>query len=86
MNGDGRADRGLHAPAGVVDSRLARTRAIYGTLRRSLDTSAAYVDFSDPDLRGWSHVYYGDNYARLTDVKRRYDPRGLFRYAQAVAG
>lgn len=75
-----------HAPAEVVDSRLAQTRAMYGALRRSLDTSAAYVNFPDPDLRDWSHAYYGDNYARLTDVKHRYDPRGLFRYAQAVAG
>lgn len=65
---------------------LEQTRAIHRTLRGRLRTDAAYVNFPDPDLRDWRHAYYGANYERLVEVKRRYDPAGLFRYTQAVGG
>lgn len=73
------------APADV-DALLEQTRAMYRTLRRRFHTDAAYVNFPDPDLRDWQHAYYGANYERLVAVKRRYDPAGLFHYAQAVGG
>lgn len=72
-------------PPADVEPLLERTRAVYRTLRHRLRTDAAYVNFPDPDLRDWQHAYYGTNYERLVAVKRRYDPAGLFRYAQAVA-
>ncbi|MCF2527013.1 FAD-binding oxidoreductase [Yinghuangia soli] len=81
-------DIGTHWTPGTaaedVRALLAQTRAIHHTLRRDLATDAAYVNFPDPDLHGWQHAYYGPNYARLTGIKHRYDPTGLFRYAQAV--
>ncbi|MFG3498788.1 FAD-binding oxidoreductase [Streptomyces sp. NPDC047928] len=83
-------DVGTHwkpgAPAAEVRGLLEQTRTVHHTLRRHLGTEAAYVNFPDPDLRDWRRAYYGANYDRLTDVKRRYDPTGLFRYEQAVGG
>ncbi|WP_329113067.1 FAD-binding oxidoreductase [Streptomyces sp. NBC_01353] len=81
-------DIGTHwaptTPPEVVQDLLAQTRAMHRVLRRDLRTSAAYVNFPDPDLRQWQTAYYGPNYARLLEVKRRYDPTGLFRYDQAI--
>ncbi|MGW6259937.1 FAD-binding oxidoreductase [Streptomyces sp. NPDC055085] len=82
-------DIGTHwkpgTPAGQVDALLAQTRAVHHTLSRRLATTAAYVNFPDPDLADWRQAYYGPNYQRLTRVKHRYDPTGSFHYGQSIA-
>ncbi|MGM1065106.1 FAD-binding oxidoreductase [Saccharothrix sp. Mg75] len=56
-------------------------------------TDGCYVNYPDVDLGDprfntsgvpWHFLYYKENYARLQDVKRRWDPRDTFRHGQSV--
>ncbi|WBB95880.1 FAD-binding oxidoreductase [Solwaraspora sp. WMMA2080] len=46
--------------------------------------AGAYQNFPDPHLADWRHAYYGGNYPRLVEVKRKYDPTGFFTYPQGI--
>lgn len=54
--------------------------------RRSLlpFTRGAYVNYIDRGVEDWQSQYYGGNFARLTEVKRAWDPRNVFRYPQSI--
>jgi hypothetical protein len=44
----------------------------------------AYQNYIDPDLTNWPQAYYAQNYARLQQVKKTYDPTRLFNFPQAI--
>ena len=46
--------------------------------------TGAYVNYIDPLQSDWAKMYYGDNYARLLEIKRRLDPDDYFRFQQSV--
>jgi FAD/FMN-containing dehydrogenase len=63
-------DQGRKA-AQRIDRCLSELRAVSGE-------TGAYVSESNYFEKGWQQAYWGSNYPRLTDIKRKYDPDGLF--------
>ncbi len=47
-------------------------------------SGGAYQNFPDRTQADWPHAYYGDNFSRLVEVKRTWDPDNLFRFAQSI--
>lgn len=43
-----------------------------------------YVNFPDLHIRNWPQAYYGTNFARLKQVKKKYDPHNVFCFAQSI--
>jgi hypothetical protein len=44
-----------------------------------------YQNFIDPVLPDWKRSYYAENYPRLRQIKRAYDPHKLFEFAQGIS-
>jgi hypothetical protein len=71
----------------VQDAELEANRRWLTSMWRAFRSAAsgfAYVNYIDPELRGWLNAYYGDNLNRLVEVKRRYDPDEAFRFPQSI--
>ncbi|MFF5333852.1 FAD-binding oxidoreductase [Streptomyces sp. NPDC013181] len=51
---------------------------------RPYASGGAYQNYPDPSLTRWRTAYYGPATDRLSRVKKRYDPEGLFTYPQGL--
>lgn len=43
-----------------------------------------YRNYPDINFKNWDALYYGNNYARLQQVKNKYDPANVIRHEQSI--
>jgi len=72
--------------ANASAGRQSATRQVHEVLEDlgRLTGQLAYVNYIDPNMPNWESAYYGGNISRLQDIAGRYDPDGVFAFAQGI--
>ena len=55
-------------------------------LRRAAPGAGSYLSECDYHLVDWPRAAWGEHWPRLTRIKRRYDPNGLFVVHHGISG
>ena len=55
------------------------------TMFRDSGINAHYRNYPDINFKDWQTLYYGKNYPKLQEIKRRYDADDLFHYGQSIS-
>jgi FAD/FMN-containing dehydrogenase len=71
------------SPPDVVAANLDWAEGLYAAVE-PYRSGFAYQNYIDANLDDWEHAYYGANLARLREVKSKYDPDNVFRFAQSI--
>src|SRR6185503_2173917 len=66
-----------------TEANLRWTEEFHRSLEPYL-SGEVYQNYADEELEDWPTAYYGANYPRLQQVKRRYDPGDFFRHPQSI--
>lgn len=61
------------------------TEEVQPTIIKAVPNSGTYMNEGDYQLKSWKQEFFGVNYRRLREVKRKYDPLDLF-YAVTAVG
>lgn len=70
-------------PAGLVSEQQGWLQSMFRSLQPYVLPNS-YQNWPDGTLTDWQSAYYGSNFKRLTQVKSKYDPKDVFKYAQSV--
>ncbi len=71
------------AAAAGINNQHAWLRSFWASMQPYAN-GQAYQNYIDPDLTNYAQAYYAQNYARLQQVKKTYDPTRLFNFPQAI--
>lgn len=66
------------ADVGIARANHQAIKQAMAALRACAPNAGAYVSECDYDLTDWRTACWGEHVARLEEIKRRYDPDGLF--------
>jgi len=61
------------------------TNVVDKALRDASPNGAAYVNEGDLEEPNWQEAYWGSNYPRLLELKKKWDPNGVL-YARTTPG
>ncbi len=75
---------GARPDEAAAHRRATAIRKAMTALRAVAPDAGAYVSESDFFQQRWQETYWGPNYAKLLQIKRRYDPDGLFTVRHGV--
>ncbi len=64
--------------------RLVEKFALIQNIFTTNGISAQYRNYPDINFTNWQSAYYGTNYARLQQVKLKYDPNNLINHPQSI--
>ncbi len=68
----------------LIERALEWQQRFYDDVNRRTGAAGAFQNFPDPSLADWQRAYYGENLARLSQVKAAVDPAMLFTFAPAI--
>lgn len=68
----------------LIEQALEWQQRFYDDVNRRTKAQGAFQNFPDPSLADWQRAYYGENLAKLAQVKKAVDPAMLFTFAQAI--
>lgn len=68
----------------MVAAQLRMTEEFMPRIEAVTPGSGAYMNEADFRQPNWQEVFYGDNYERLREVKRKWDPQSLFYVLKGV--
>jgi FAD binding domain/Berberine and berberine like len=71
------------AGSGGIANQLAWLRRFWAAMR-PYASGQAYQNYPDPDLVNYAQAYYGSNLPRLSGIKKKYDPTGMFTFPQSI--
>ena len=68
---------------GEDQGEVAWANRTYDAVKRALN-GEVYQNYPDRTLQDFRQAYYGTNFARLLDLKRKYDPANRFAFEQGI--
>jgi FAD/FMN-containing dehydrogenase len=54
------------------------------TVFRNNGINAQYINYPDINFANWQTAYYGSNYVKLQEIKKKYDPENRIRHEQSI--